>query len=132
LLISNRKGIYPDRYFTLRSTYLQGLPPKRINMYWRRFAVADIPLADQDSFDAWLLARWREKDDLLESYFDSGRFPSDLAGTVTVDGAAPDPDSPAAHGYVEADIRLGHAFESLQIFAVLGVVALVLRYFGLC
>ncbi|KAJ5232011.1 hypothetical protein N7468_004967 [Penicillium chermesinum] len=37
------KGSYPDKYFTLRSTLIQGRPPTSVNMHWRRFAVADIP-----------------------------------------------------------------------------------------
>ncbi|RDW61901.1 putative RNA polymerase II transcription elongation factor (Ctr9) [Aspergillus mulundensis] len=82
-------GSYADKYFTLRSTYVQGRPPTSVNMYWRRFAVANIPLDDQDEFDAWLRARWTEKDELLDQYFETGRFPSALAGSIEVgDGDA--------------------------------------------
>lgn len=101
-------------------------------MYWRRFAISDIPLEDQKSFESWLLARWAEKDELLETYFDTGRFPSDLEGSVSIDGTTPDRKSAAGQGYIEADIRLGHWIEILQMFVVLGGLAFVLRYIGVC
>ncbi|KAL1969048.1 hypothetical protein VTN77DRAFT_882 [Rasamsonia byssochlamydoides] len=122
------KGCYPDQYFTLRSTYGQGRPPKSVNMYWRRFAVSDIPLDDQKDFEAWLLARWREKDELLEEFFENGRFPSDLASSISPKGSL-DQREEATRGYIETDIRLAHWSEIGQIFAVLTGLALLLRFF---
>jgi len=43
-------------------------------MYWRRFAMSSIPLTDAKEFEQWLLDRWREKDSLLEQWYDTGRF----------------------------------------------------------
>ncbi|KAE8357131.1 hypothetical protein BDV27DRAFT_164806 [Aspergillus caelatus] len=71
-------------------------------MYWRRFAVSDIPLDDQKEFDAWLRARWTEKDQLLDEYFETGRFPSDLGGFVHNVGVSESLKAAAAAGYVEA------------------------------
>ncbi|KAL2848481.1 acyltransferase-domain-containing protein [Aspergillus pseudoustus] len=102
------RGSYPDKYFTLRSTYVQGRPPTSVNMYWRRFAVADIPLDDQKDFDVWLNARWTEKDELLEQYFGTGRFPSDLAGSIVVGAGDATQLSAAERGYVETSVRLAH------------------------
>ncbi|KAJ0423405.1 hypothetical protein BJY00DRAFT_299631 [Aspergillus carlsbadensis] len=110
------RGSYADKYFTLRSTYLQGRPPTSVNMYWRRFAVADIPLDDQKDFDVWLNARWTEKDELLEQYFETGRFPSELAGSIEVgDGDAVQLNA-AESGYAEASVRLAHWTEIGRIF----------------
>ncbi|KAL4917936.1 hypothetical protein BDW62DRAFT_210858 [Aspergillus aurantiobrunneus] len=113
------RGSYADKYFTLRSTYLQGRPPTSVNMYWRRFAVADIPLDDQQEFDVWIRARWTEKDELLEQYFRTGRFPSDLAGSIDVGCGNATQSDAAKSGYVESHVRLGHWTEIGRIFRVL-------------
>ncbi|KAL5334553.1 hypothetical protein BJX70DRAFT_391322 [Aspergillus crustosus] len=113
------KDSYADKYFTLRSTYVQGRPPTSVNMYWRRFAVEDIPLVDQAEFDVWLRARWTEKDDLLEQYFETGRFPSDLAGSIDVASADANQFSAAENGYVEAHVRLSHWTEQTPTMASL-------------
>ncbi|KAL4787791.1 hypothetical protein BJX76DRAFT_345295 [Aspergillus varians] len=102
------RGSYADKYFTLRSTYLQGRPPTSVNLYWRRFAVAEIPLDDQQEFESWLRARWVEKDELLEQYFETGRFPSALAGSIEVGHGDATQLNAAESGYAEAHVRLGH------------------------
>lgn len=118
----NRKGSFPDQYFTLRSTYLQGRPPKSVNMHWRRFAVSEIPLDDQKEFEAWLVARWAEKDQLLEEYHETGKFPTDLEDSIS-GGESADQKAVASAGYAEADVRLVHWTEVGQIFGVLAAVA---------
>jgi Acyltransferase C-terminus len=106
-------------YFTLRSTYLQGRPPKSVNMHWRRFAVSDIPLDDQKEFDTWLRVRWAEKDDLLEQFYNSGRFPSDLVETGSANGApSGGRGSTTPVGYIETDIGLRHWIEIGEIFGI--------------
>ncbi|KAI5303290.1 emp24p/erv25p- protein [Ascosphaera pollenicola] len=69
------KGVYPDKFFTLRSTFLRGCPPASVNFYWRRFAIDELPLDDQEEFGRWLLQRWSEKNDLLEQFYNEGQFP---------------------------------------------------------
>ncbi|GAB7363571.1 hypothetical protein MBLNU230_g4142t1 [Neophaeotheca triangularis] len=67
-------GEYAAETYTLRSTYFQGRNPASVSMHWRRFRIADMPLHDADDFHQWLLRRWREKDELLEAFMDTGRF----------------------------------------------------------
>ncbi|OJJ48800.1 hypothetical protein ASPZODRAFT_149798 [Penicilliopsis zonata CBS 506.65] len=110
------KGSYPDKYFTLRSTYIQGRPPTSVNMHWRRFAIEDIPLDDQEAFDEWLRARWTEKDQLLEECFETGRFPSQLAGHIDIDGVPDKQKAAASAGYIETPVRLSHWAEIGRIF----------------
>ncbi|KAL4817841.1 acyltransferase-domain-containing protein [Aspergillus spinulosporus] len=117
------KGSYADKYFTLRSTYVQGRPPTSVNMYWRRFAVADIPLDDQQEFDAWLRARWTEKDELLEEYFETGRFPSALAGSIEVGYGDATQLNAAENGYAEAHVRLGHWTEDLLLLSLAEILS---------
>ncbi|CAL5874095.1 uncharacterized protein PFLUO_LOCUS8382 [Penicillium psychrofluorescens] len=125
------KGSYPDKYFTLRSTYGQGRPPTSVNMHWRRFAVSDIPLDDQKEFDEWLRDRWTEKDELLNQYFETGRFPSALAGTIEATDQCSDEQRVAASaGFVESNVRLHHWSELISIFMVLGSLAFLCRILG--
>ncbi|KAB8232149.1 putative RNA polymerase II transcription elongation factor (Ctr9) [Aspergillus alliaceus] len=122
------KGSYPDKYFTLRSTYLQGRPPTSVNMYWRRFAVSEIPLDDQKEFDTWLRGQWTEKDRLLDEYFETGRFPSDLSGSIDNANVSEEQQAAAAAaGYVESFVKLGHWSEIGRIFMVLIGAAFIAR-----
>jgi Acyltransferase C-terminus len=122
------KGIYPDRYFTLRSTYGQGRPPKSVNMYWRRWAIADIPLDDQKAFEEWLLKRWREKDALLDQFFETGRFPTSLGSSIDTNDIPAKQKAEAARGYIETEIILARWIEIAEIFAVLLLFGILFRW----
>lgn len=124
-----RKGIYPDKYFTLRSTYGQGRPPKSVNMYWRRWAMADIPLDDPKAFEQWLLERWREKDALLDQFFETGRFPTSLDSSIETHDIPAKQKDEASRGYVETEIQLSRWIEIAEIFAVLLLVGFLCRVF---
>ncbi|CCM00886.1 uncharacterized protein FIBRA_02932 [Fibroporia radiculosa] len=93
---------YGQSYYTLRSIFLDGVPPPTIHMHIRCFDVArevpigdlsasnpnalptsspgehtlevEIPEAERDRFDLWLRNLWREKDRLLSQYLDTGSF----------------------------------------------------------
>jgi lysocardiolipin and lysophospholipid acyltransferase len=126
-LIITSRGKYGQDYFTLRSMYLEGRTPKSVNMYWRRFAVSDIPLDDPKEFDQWLLERWREKDALMEDYITTGRFPgfkdSDLNGvdsTVSSENGM----------YIETEIKAKHWWEFSKIFVMLATFGLVANILG--
>jgi hypothetical protein len=91
-------------------------------MYWRRFAVSSIPLTDAKEFDNWLLDRWREKDDLLERWHETGRFPADA------DAASLEEETGISkEGYIETEMTLNHWMEIGQIFVVLATSALVVN-----
>lgn len=85
-------------------------------MYWRRFAVADIPTDDPDKFRAWVNARWQEKEQLLEQYFRTGLFPADEASLPALGNSKA--------GYVDTEVKLGHWYEVGQLLAVPATVAL--------
>jgi hypothetical protein len=106
------RGKYGEDYFTLSSTYFQGRPPKSVNFYWRRFAVADIPLDNQEEFDKWLRERWYEKDALLEEYVSTGRFPANGAGIK---------------GHIETEVKTQHWWEFIKVYAMIGAFALLLN-----
>ncbi|KAK5083074.1 hypothetical protein LTR05_006956 [Lithohypha guttulata] len=104
---------YAQDYFSLRSTFLQGRPPKSVNFYWRRFAIKDLPLDDQKAFEKWILNCWREKDDLLETFYNTGRFPAD--------------EDSQAEPYVESLVKLRSWAELLQPYVVVITAALLLN-----
>ncbi len=54
--------------------YLQGLV-RRIHLHVRRFPASELP-ESADELRQWLLTRWREKDALLEAFYETGTFPA--------------------------------------------------------
>lgn len=94
----------------MSSTYFQGRPPKSVNFYWRRFAVADIPLDSQEQFDKWLRERWCEKDALMEQYVSTGRFPENGAGVK---------------GHIETEVKTQHWWEFIKVYVLTGSFALL-------
>lgn len=88
---------YTQSFYTLVSTYTTGHPPPNVHIHLRSYKISDIPTGttttdpsltpaqinaaatpeDRDAFDAWLRARWTEKDELLDAYYTEGEFPVD-------------------------------------------------------
>lgn len=108
----------------MKTAYFEGRPPKSVNMYWRRFALSAIPIDDPVAFEVWLRARWMEKDALIEAYYRHGRFPADRGAHKTREGVII-----RGVGHVETEIKSNYWYEFLQIFAPIGVLALVLYTF---
>ncbi|EHY60626.1 hypothetical protein HRR90_000892 [Exophiala dermatitidis] len=118
------RGAYAQDIFTLKAGYLEGRPPKSVSMHWRRFAIKDIPLHNEKAFELWLIARWREKDLLMEQYLQTGSFPADKGATKYKSGKVL-----RGCGHMEVPIRASHWYEFLQIFAPMGILAMVLYIF---
>ncbi|EMD92575.1 hypothetical protein COCC4DRAFT_58130 [Bipolaris maydis ATCC 48331] len=118
-------GQYGQDIFTLRGTYFQGRSPKSVNMHWRRYATADIPVHDEKEFSDWLLLRWREKDDLLQYFVENNRFPADDGETPNVDGGEPLKGA----GWIETDVRPVKWYEWLQIFVPTAALGLIVNVF---
>jgi hypothetical protein len=54
-------------------------PPCETVMYYRRYRAEDIP-RDEEELTQWLFGRWKEKDDILASYYSSdGKMSESLA-----------------------------------------------------
>lgn len=104
------RGKYGEEIFGLASTYFQGRPPKSVNLYWRRFRLSEIPLDDPLQFEVWLREQWYKKDELMEQYLLTGRFP-EMPGLEK--------------GFVETSVRTRKPWEILQVFSVLGIVGLM-------
>ncbi|KAG0652057.1 putative acyltransferase [Hyphodiscus hymeniophilus] len=113
------RGKFGQDYYSLRSMYLQGRPPPSVNMYWRRFAVKDIPLGDHEEFDLWLRERWYEKDALIDQYITTGRFPGIVKGTNGVTNGT------VKEEHIETEVKLAHWWEVGNIFLVLATFGLV-------
>lgn len=104
-------GGYAQDYFTLRSTFLQGRPPKSVSLHWRRFAVSSIPLDSHDSFQKWVEDRWKEKDLLLEHFHTTGRFPTDTETKSEKDSSE--------NNCIETVLKLRNPMELLQPYIVM-------------
>jgi lysocardiolipin and lysophospholipid acyltransferase len=92
-------------------------------MHWRRFAIKSIPIHDEDAFSDWLLARWREKDDLIEHYLQNGRFPADEGTSPAVNGGEPLKGA----GHIETEVKPTNMLEVLQMFALPASSVLVIN-----
>jgi hypothetical protein len=121
-----RRGGYGQDVFTLRSTYLQGRPPKSVHLYWRRFAASSIPLQYQDEFDKWLRDRWVEKDELIEHYLQHGSFPVNSMGSnANSNGVIKDQAVDTAP--IHTEVKLQSVLEVTKIFAVLAAFGMVMN-----
>jgi lysocardiolipin and lysophospholipid acyltransferase len=104
------KGVYGEDYFTLRNMYLRGKFSDRVDVYWRRYRIADIPYHDEIAFEKWVLNLWYEKDALLEKFEQTGSFL----------------DAPDAAQQIQVPVRLKSPFELFQIFSIpLNVIIIV-------
>ena len=119
-----KTGQYASEIFTIQAAYFRGKPPKSVNMYWRRFDVWSIPVDNDRAFDNWLRARWIEKDQLLDHYQKTGRFPADTGVDILPDG-----HKRRGAGYIETEVKPNKWYEYLQVFAPVGLLALVLYMF---
>ena len=118
------RGEFAQDIFTVGASYFGGRPPKSVNMYWRRFRVSSIPLNDPKTFELWLRSRWIEKDKFIEDYLRTGRFPADQGTSKNSKG-----DTIHGAGHIEAEIKPKYWYEFLQVFAPIGLFALVLYTF---
>ena len=74
-------------------------------------------MENAEVFEKWLMARWMEKDDLLEEFYNTGSFPAAKRK------AAPG----KLDKCVETQVKLRSPLEIVQIFMVLMTLALVLK-----
>ncbi|CAE6378535.1 unnamed protein product [Rhizoctonia solani] len=134
------RGGYGQAYYTLRSIFMQGVPPPRVHVHLRLYDVArDVPIGvprgaeeanetERAAFDQWLLARWREKDGLMEQQLTEGRFKASsekpAASSVAIGGGKESRkwDEERAYdkgesGAVEWPIRLNSKAEIMDAFS---------------
>jgi hypothetical protein len=64
----------------------------------------------------------------MDQYFETGRFPTDLAGSIKADHAVDAQQAAAFAGYVESYARLHHWSELGLIFVVLITVACICKF----
>lgn len=105
--------------FTLKALLFEGLAPKSVNLYWRRFAISSIPLTDPKEFEVWLRDRWTEKDGFLEEFAQTGKFPGSYADT----DASKLGSSRTRPDYIETEVKSSSVFERLLMFVPLIVLA---------
>ena len=90
--------------------------------------MSSIPINDAQKFELWLRNQWQEKEELLECFAQSGRFPADdghdSEGEPAINGN-PGAQVLKGAGYIETEVKLTHWYEAGQIFVVLAAFALV-------
>lgn len=94
-------------------------------MYWRRFAVNSLPLDNAEEFDAWIQKVWREKDELMEQYISTGRFPPSKNLQDNGKDWEGKPLMGTSNGFIETQVKTKHWWEWINIFIVLAAWGLV-------
>ncbi|GAA6008106.1 hypothetical protein JCM11491_001887 [Sporobolomyces phaffii] len=140
---ASRSPLYPSEYYSLPSVFLHRVPPPELHFHLRHYALGDVPLGDlgplkarlaardgrlraeeidegteeeRRAFDAWLVARWREKDDLLKRFNETGSFV--VASTATAAAADDDDEDEEVEGEVRWRPRLKNPVrETLEVTA---------------
>ncbi|KAL3232845.1 2-acyl-1-lysophosphatidylinositol acyltransferase [Nakaseomyces bracarensis] len=71
-------GIHHTEYgqdaYSLKNIFLRGKYPKLVSIYVRAIKIDDIPIDDELDFTEWLYKLWKEKDDLMEYFYEHGTF----------------------------------------------------------
>lgn len=65
---------YGELIYTLPNIFLKGQLPKLVDIHIRDFKINEIPIDDEEKFSEWLFKVWREKDELLDIYYEKGSF----------------------------------------------------------
>ncbi|KAK1059059.1 hypothetical protein LTR74_012948 [Friedmanniomyces endolithicus] len=115
------KGMYGQDIYTLKSSFFEGRPPKSVNMFWRRFKIADIPLDNDAVFSRWLSNRWREKDYILEYFYKFGHFPA--CDAVSAMQAVEGKKAPQHAKAISTEVKGGGWDEFLSIFGPITTAA---------
>ncbi|KAF6766392.1 acyltransferase-domain-containing protein [Ephemerocybe angulata] len=102
---------YGQSYYTLRSIFMQGVPPPEIHIHLRMLDVkgavpignlsslrpsttgtkkkgvveVEIPSGEKDEFDAWLRRLWQEKDESMGRFHETGSFTAKASSSPHVD-----------------------------------------------
>lgn len=68
---------YPDQQkpLDLLAICAASRPPCITYMHFRRYAIEDVPYHNSDSLRDWLYDRWSEKEELLDEYYSTKKFP---------------------------------------------------------
>ncbi|KAF2095096.1 acyltransferase-domain-containing protein [Rhizodiscina lignyota] len=118
---------YAQDIYTLYGLYFQGRRPKSVNLHWRRFLISEVPFNDTEKFNAWILERWREKDEMIEQYLNTGRFPADnYEDEPKMNGHAPGKETTSKKQgrFIETEVKPVNRIEFLQMFVPWLAVAL--------
>lgn len=98
------RNAYGQSYYTLRSVFLDGVPPPKIHVHLKLFHVeSEIPLGDVDvyqekapsesrkedeisrvesaRFEEWVLELWRKKDAMIEMFLVQRAFSPESTGS---------------------------------------------------
>lgn len=82
---------------------------------------------DSKAFEDWLRERWAEKDQLIEQFLQTGRFPADEGDkpVAMADGFSEGKLGPGGSRYIETGVQCKSSLEFLVIFAPLAAYIIV-------
>ena len=131
------EGQFGQDIFTLQTSFIEGRPPKSVNMHWRRFPIANVPFHNAKAFDVWLRNRWREKDYMLEYFRRNNKFPAEAfwkdqfdANDAASSSTRSIRSAPRPARIIETEVKSGSWNEFIKIFAPITsvITALAVAY----
>ncbi|SCU91615.1 LAFA_0F04808g1_1 [Lachancea sp. 'fantastica'] len=69
-----KQNEYGQDIYQLGNIFLKGQSPELVDIHLRAFELDEIPIDDENKFTEWLLNVWREKDELLDYYYEHSSF----------------------------------------------------------
>ncbi|CEP61208.1 lysophospholipid acyltransferase family protein LALA0_S02e09164g [Lachancea lanzarotensis] len=81
-----KQNEYGQDIYQLGNIFLKGQAPELVDIHLRAFELDEIPIDDESKFSEWLLKVWREKDELLDYYYEHKNFdrgPGETSQVVT-------------------------------------------------
>lgn len=64
-------GVYGQDWYTLKNTFFKNISPDIIHVHLRSWSLSDIPIHSEEEFTKWLLQRWHDKEQRLQSFSQS-------------------------------------------------------------
>ncbi len=109
----------PEERWSLTGLFLRGSSPPAVHCHAKFFPIAEVPYEDATAFQAWLYARFAEKDRLLAHFYEHGRFEGPQAVRRSIASAR-------MHGWFFASFLLSAAIIGGIIYGL--VAAIVALY----
>lgn len=82
---------------------------------------------DTDAFASWLNDRWREKDQIIQYFVETGRFPTDGAGGSATQNGSASVRLIKEEACIETEVKPSNPLEFLQIYLLAVALLLVIN-----
>lgn len=104
--------IVPEEFYGLRSIYLDAHAPKQIHIHCSYIPIDHIP-SEHEAFSAWVVDRFKIKDELMKGFYANGKFPGISSKPVPL-------ASRRSCAYLVGGVLISHTILALAVALSLG------------